>query len=135
MSALTTCLLGWAAFAPALAPVPPEPTPDPLAKAAIGIAADRNSLLVTTVYPQMPAGKAGIRTGDRIVRIGTLHPTDFDQVVNHITSYRPGAVVEMEVERHGERVVVKMRLVPRPATFDDPNRGRYPLPGLPDDGP
>ena len=132
MSALTTYLLGWAALSPVLAPVPPEPAPDPLARAAVGIAADQNTLSVTTVYPNMPAGKAGVRTGDKIVRVGTLQPTDFNQVVNHITSYRPGAVVELEVDRAGERKVFKLKLVPRPLEYDS-NRGPVPFPVFPDD--
>ena len=129
MSTLTTGLFAWAAFAPVLAPVPPDPAPDPVAKAAIGIAADQNTLHITTVYPLMPGGRAGLRSGDRIVRVGSLHPADFTQVVAHITSYRPGAIVEMEVERAGARKVVKMKLVARPTEYDNPNRfpGGYPI--------
>ncbi len=129
MSALTTCLLGLASLSFVVAPVPKEPPPDPLARAAIGVSADQNSLMVTNVYAHMPAGKAGIRSGDRIVRVGKLEPTEFGQVVTHICSFRPGAVIEIEVERAGERKVFKMKLAARPPEYDNPNRG--PLPVLP----
>ena len=134
MSALTSCLLGLAALSPVVAPVPKESPPDPLARAAIGVSADQNSLMVTNVYPQMPAGRAGIRTGDRIVRVGKLEPTEFNQVVTHICSFRPGAVIEIEVDRAGERKVFKMKLAARPVEYDNPNRGPYPaLPVFPDE--
>jgi S1-C subfamily serine protease len=134
MSGLTTFLVSWAAFTPVVAPVPREPAPNPLARAAIGVSADQNSLLVTNVYPHMPAGKAGVRTGDRIVRVGRLVPTEFNQVVNHICSFRPGAVLEIEVDRGGERKVFRMKLAARPEEYDNPNRGPYPpLPVFPDE--
>ncbi|MDB5307149.1 MAG: hypothetical protein JWO38_1351 [Gemmataceae bacterium] len=127
MSALTSCLFGWVALSPVVAPVPQEPLPDPLTRAAMGLGADRTTLLVTDVYANMPAGKAGIRAGDKLVRVGTLRPQDFDQVVNHVCSYRPGAVVEVEVERGGERKVFKLKLVARPPTFGSPRLGSYPI--------
>jgi S1-C subfamily serine protease len=130
MTALTACLFGWMTFSPVVAPVPQESPPDPLARAAMGLGADRNTLLVTDVYENMPAGKAGIQKGDKLIRVGTLRPNDFDQVVNHVCSYRPGALVEVEVERGGDRKVFKLKLVPRPATFGSP---RLSYPTLPPD--
>lgn len=108
------------------APVPPGRPPDPLARSAVGIQADASNLVVSEVYPNMPAGKAGVRQGDRIVRIGDFRPQKFDDVIAHICSYRPGAQVEFEVDRGGERIVLKMRLVPRPDSY--PN---LPIPGSP----
>jgi S1-C subfamily serine protease len=108
------------------APVPPERPPDPLARSAVGVTADTSTLVVSEVYANMPAGKAGVRVGDRIVRVGNLHPRGFDQVIAQICSYRPGSQIEFEVERGGERIVFKMKLVPRPDSF-----GSIPLPGSP----
>jgi S1-C subfamily serine protease len=97
-------------------PVPPERPPDPLARSAVGIQAEPN-LAITEVYANMPAGKAGVKVGDKIVRIGSLRPQVFDQVIAHICSYRPGSQVEFEVDRGGERLVFKVKLVPRPESF------------------
>ena len=132
MSGLTTYLFGWIAFSPVLAPIPPAPLPSPLEKPAVGIRADTGTCVVTEVYPDMPAGKAGIRANDRIVRIGSFHPTDFNQVVSQITTYRPGAMIELEVDRNGERKVFKLKLVPRPADYGSRIPG-YPPPINPDD--
>ena len=114
--------LGSAALA---APVPPERPPDPLARAAVGVAADPN-LAITTVYEGMPAAKAGVKVGDKIVRVGNFRPQAFVQVIAHICSYRPGSQVEFEVDRGGEKIVFKVKLVPRPDSF-----GNDPLPGSP----
>ncbi len=115
--------VGGAALA---APVPPERPPDPLARSAVGIQADPN-LAITMVYEGMPAGKAGVRVGDKIVRVGTFRPQVFDQVIAHICSYRPGSQVEFEVDRGGEKIVFKVTLVPRPDSFGPVP----PLPGSP----
>lgn len=118
--------------AAAAAPVPPGRPPDPLARSAVGIQADTSTLVVSEVYKDMPAGRAGVRVGDRIVRVGTFRPQVFDQVIAQVCSYRPGSVIEFEVDRGGERVVFKMTLVPRPDGF-----GAIPIPGSPAplDGP
>ena len=127
MNALAASILGLTLLSPVRAPVPPEAPPDPLARAAIGVGADETTLQITTIYPNMPASKAGIRTGDRIVRVGKLQPHSFREVVNQVCSYRPGAVIEIEVERGTERKVFSVKLVPRPPDFDT-NRNPYPLP-------
>jgi S1-C subfamily serine protease len=128
MSALTAIMLGSLTF-PALAPVPPELKPDPMARGYMGITVGTGELTIERVEPKMPAAKAGLRSGDIIVRIGTLEPRTFDEVVAHITSYRPGAVVEIEVQRGSQRKTCKVKLACRPPELDHP---RYPVEPFPE---
>jgi S1-C subfamily serine protease len=128
IAVLSGLILGGLATA---APVPPETPPDPLARGSVGIQVQTGGLVITTVYPTMPAGLAGLKVGDKIVRVGTLEPQVFDQVVAHICSFRPGSTIEFEVERGSDRKVFKVKIAPRPAEFDNPNRG-YPVPIFPD---
>ena len=131
--AVVVVALGGALFA---APVPKERPPDPQARAAIGIQADTTTLVISEVYAHMPAGKAGVKVGDKIVRVGTLRPQVFDQVIAQICSYRPGSQIEFEVDRGGEKIVFKVKLVPRPESFGPvpPVPGSPPpLGGTPDD--
>src|SRR5262245_32470406 len=125
MSGLTACVLASLTFV--RAPVPPEQPPDPLARGYMGITVQTGALTIERVEPGLPASKAGVRTGDVIVRVGTLEPTNFDQVVAHICSFRPGAVVEMEVQRGSERKSFKVKLACRPPELDI---GRLPNPPI-----
>lgn len=128
MTALTAILLGGLTF-PALAPVPPEPLPDPLGRGYMGITVATGSLTVERVEPGLPAYKAGLRSGDALVRVGTLEPQTFDQVIAHITSFRPGAVVEIEVMRGSTRKLFKVKLAARPEELD--RRNSYPVEQFP----
>ena len=124
---IATCLFASLAFTSLLfaAPVPPEAPPDPMARGYMGITVATTGLTIERVEPGMPSAKAGLRAGDVIARVGTLEPNTFDQVVSHICSFRPGAVVEIEVVRNGERKTFKVKLACRPPELDLPNR---PLP-------
>ena len=124
MSAITAILLGGLSYT--FAPVPPELPPDPMARGYMGVTVGTGSLTIESVVPKLPADKAGLRSGDLIVRIGTLQPQNFDQVIAHITSFRPGAVVEIEVQRGTERKTMKLKLASRPAELDRLNN--YPVP-------
>jgi S1-C subfamily serine protease len=112
------------------APVPREAPPDPMARGYMGITVGTGSLTVERVEPKLPADKAGLRSGDAIVRVGTLEPANFDQVISHITSFRPGAVVEIEVQRGTERKTFKVKLASRPPELDQPRT--YPVPIIED---
>src|SRR3954451_20493417 len=81
-----------------LAPVPADPPADPLARGYLGVTVP-NGLVIERVEPGFPADKAGLRPGDTILRIGTFRPNAFKEVVDRICSYRPGATVDIEVER------------------------------------
>lgn len=125
MSAITAIVLG----SLTLAPVPPEIQPDPLARGYMGITVATNSLTIDRVEPRNPAEKAGLRAGDILVRVGTLEPQSFEQVIAHITSFRPGAVVEIQVRRGTETKTFKVKLAARPIELDLQNRyPSFPLP-------
>lgn len=103
----------------ARAPVPPEPAPDPLGKGYMGIrVASAGGLTIESVERRSPANRAGLRAQDVIVRVGTLEPHDFDQVRAQVCSFRPGAVVEIEVQRGNERKVFKVKLTMKPPDLD-----------------
>ena len=132
MSGITACLLGSLMFV--RAPIPAESRPDPMARGYMGITVSTGALTIESVEPGKPASKAGLRPGDVIVRVGTLEPRDFEQVVAHICSFRPGAVVEIEVQRGSERKTFKVKLAARPPELD----ANRPVPGRPiiiDDNP
>jgi serine protease Do len=129
MSAITAILLGALSF-DARAPVPPEAMPDPLARGYLGITVGTGQLTISSVEPKTPAARAGLRVGDAIVRVGTLEPQSFDQVIAQITSYRPGAVVEIEVQRGSERKTFKVKLACRPQELDTPRQ--YPIEPFPE---
>src|SRR5262245_26017268 len=123
MSTITAILLGGLTYT--MAPVPPETPPDPMARGYMGITVGNGSLTIERVEPKLPAAKAGLRAGDVLVRIGTLQPQTFEQVIAHITSFRPGAVVEIEVQRGTERKTFKVKLACRPQELDAPEA--YPV--------
>ncbi|MBN9117749.1 MAG: PDZ domain-containing protein [Planctomycetes bacterium] len=129
MLALIAILLGGLTFH-TRAPVPRDTPPDPTGRGYMGITVGSGSLTISEVMPKTPAEKAGLKTGDAIVRVGTLEPTNFDQVVEHVTSFRPGATVEIEVQRGSERKTFKLKLASRPVELD-PQR-RYPIEPFPE---
>src|SRR6266540_143698 len=118
MSAFTASVLGLALFSPVLAPVPPDPQPDPFAKGYLGIwfggTGPNTSLAIDRLEPNQAAAKAGLRPGDVIVRVNNLQPHGTQEVINHVCTFRPGAVIEVEVQRGGERKAFKVKLGTRP---------------------
>ncbi|MDY3556571.1 PDZ domain-containing protein [Gemmata sp. JC717] len=110
-----------------LAPVPPALRPDPMARGYMGITVANGTLAVERVEPGLPAEAAGLRRGDILIRVGTLQPETFDQVIAHITSFRPGAVVEIEVQRGAARKTFKVKLACRPPELDIQNRVPVPI--------
>jgi S1-C subfamily serine protease len=134
MSAATTLLIGTLMFVPVAAPVPADAPPDPLGLGYLGAYfisdGSANPLTIDRADPNTPAQKAGLTKGDLIVRFGSLEPKTFEELRTHIMAYRPGAVVEVEVERNGERRAVKVTLAMRPP---DPGRTPYPVPDIPHD--
>ena len=110
-----------------LAPVPPEKPPDPMARGFLGVSVNDRSCVLSEVQPNLPAAKAGLRAGDVIVRVGTVEPRDFAEVVAAITSYRAGAVVAVEVQRGSERKTFRVKLAARDPKLDQPDPPPEPI--------
>ena len=58
--------------------------------------------IIDAVVPQSRADAAGIRAGDRLLRIDTIEPQDLDEVREVLSPERPTPVF-LELERHGRR--------------------------------
>jgi 2-alkenal reductase len=65
---------------------------------------------VTRVGSSSPAGAAGIRQGDIIVRMGDQVFDEDTQFVNALFNYQPGDVVEVEIVRNSEHMNAQVTL-------------------------
>ena len=117
-----------------LAPVPAEPLPDPLAWGYLGIRVEQGTLEVRGVEAGTPAERAGLRPGDELVQIGKLVPRTFEEVAEHISTFRPGSRLKVKVRRDGSIKEFSVRLGVRPADLPPPpNKNRPMLPVDDDD--
>ena len=66
---------------------------------------------VIRVEGNSPAARAGIQTGDIILRIGSQALDEDTQFVNALFSYQPGETVEIEILRGSNRSVLDIMLV------------------------
>ena len=64
----------------------------------------------------MPADLAGLRIGDRVVRVNGIDTPTWEAMAEQIRDSE-GAAIQMDVSRNGERHVLTMQ--PRKQTFDD----------------
>lgn len=111
-----------------LAPVPADPKPDPLAWGYLGVQfANQGSLQIGIVQPGTAAAKAGIQAGDDLVSVGSLKARSYEEVVGHISSFRPGTQLKVVVKRHGETKEFTVKLGVRPSDIEPP-RPRLPIP-------
>ena len=76
----------------------------PRGEGALVVAVDRNG----------PAERAGIRTGDMIVRVGEKHVSHAQDARSVVIGVDPGAHVPIEIERNGKREAVDVQLAPIP---------------------
>lgn len=66
--------------------------------------------VIETVLPGLPAEKAGVKPGDRIVRVNNM-PTDSTVDVSHIIQPNAGKKVTLEILRAGETVKLEIEPV------------------------
>jgi S1-C subfamily serine protease len=78
---------------------------------------------VTSIVPGGPAARAGLRTGDVIVRIGSAKVSRAGDVSTAIFSARPGQSVHVEYRRGGRARDADVRLTRRPAVPPPQARG------------
>lgn len=63
---------------------------------------------ITGARTGSPADVAGMRPGDIIRRIGTFEVNDLQGMTDALRAHRPGDTVELEVEREGRRVTLRV---------------------------
>lgn len=66
------------------------------------------------VRPDAPAARAGLQAGDIIVRVGTKEVGNVHDFMYSLQELEPGREVEVEVERGGARV--KVKVIPAPSS-------------------
>ncbi len=97
-------------FAVERSPVPDSPKPEKLeikanfrTFASISVLGFESSeLYLFKVVPNSPAEKAGLKAGDRIVKIDQLEPAVWEEVLETVRSYKGDRPLEISVLRGGE---------------------------------
>jgi putative serine protease PepD len=69
---------------------------------------------VEEVVPNGPADKAGLQTGDVIIRVGSTQVTESSDVSAAIAARKPGDTVDVVVQRGGGTVVLHVKLGVQP---------------------
>lgn len=78
----------------------------------LSVEADKkNQLVVQEVAPGSPADKAGAKSGDQVVRIGTERPTTATQFRNAVMQHAPGDKVTLRLKRNDKSLSVTAELV------------------------
>jgi hypothetical protein len=70
-------------------------------------------ILITRVYPNSPAQRAGFQQGDQVVGFEGEPVNSLGQLVRGVEQRRPGSRVSMQVLRDGQRLTLRARLEPR----------------------
>jgi hypothetical protein len=74
---------------------------------------DAPGVLLTGVRPGSPAERAGIASGDVLLRIGTTKVLNLQDLAFALRSHRPGDEVEVEWQRGSERRTARVKLEER----------------------
>jgi S1-C subfamily serine protease len=76
-----------------------------------------NPLVITTVQPASPAGRAGLLPGDAILQINGKSPRSFIDF-GDLLSANPGSETKLAIQRGGARKEITLRLVPEKSVFN-----------------
>jgi serine protease Do len=79
-------------------------------------------ILVSSVSPETPAEKAGIRPNDVIIKINDQTVNDRQELVETVMGYRPGDTIQVTLLRDGRELQVDVTLADRQES--DPNSRR-----------
>lgn len=123
MTEALTLLLASTLAAPVPKTVAPEP--DPLGWGYLGVRVLRGELVLESVEDGTPAAKAGLQAKDELVAVGTLTKLkSFEEVAEHISSFRPGSTMVVKVKRGEKLITVTVKLGVRPAELGPPPNSR-----------
>ncbi|HVS38769.1 MAG TPA: PDZ domain-containing protein [Gemmataceae bacterium] len=80
----------------------------------LGLTVD-DELVVRTVAPGGPAAAAGLKVGDRLTKLGATTPATTDDLRTAMQGLKPGDVVQVDVVREGQGVVLSVKVGSAPA--------------------
>jgi serine protease Do len=90
-----------------------QPLDDKLAKEFK--APDKDGILIAEIVPGGGAEKAGVKSGDIIVKLNGQRPDDIAALRNSVANMMPGTKVELEIYRNGKPQNISVTLVERPS--------------------
>jgi serine protease Do len=74
-------------------------------------------LAITSVQPDSPAGRAGLRAGDEILQVNGAAPTSFIDFADRLAA-NPASDVRLTIQRGLNRIELSVRLVPEKTVFN-----------------
>ena len=90
---------------------------------AFGLKKGTEGLVITTLYRNGPAHKAGIEPGDVLVAIDGKKTGDAREVLMSISSHKPGERIKLDILREGKPLTIEAIAGERPATQPRTGRG------------
>ena len=91
-----------------------------------------HGVMVETVAPKGPAGKAGIEPDDIIVGINDAPVKDGDELVNKVADMPIGSTALIKVDRNGKHMDFKLNIEERGAVWKDATQLAENKPGAPE---
>ena len=80
----------------------------------LGVSLD-SEMMVKAVAPRGPAALAGVKVGDRLVKLGTVVPATTDDLRTALQALQPGDRVPLDVERDGRPLTLSVTVGAQPA--------------------
>ncbi len=86
--------------------------------AALKLPGDVQSMVVTGIYPDGPAARAGLQQGDLLIAIAGKPVNDAYTAMNIIAARKPGSDITLTINRQGDdqEIVTTMDIRPEPGT-------------------
>ena len=80
----------------------------------IGVGEADNGVKVERVFPNLPAGKAGIETNDVVVKLNGKAPGTVAEFIDKVSRLKPGDKIKLEIKRGEEAKHFEVELAERP---------------------
>jgi len=90
---------------------------------AFGLKQGTQGLVITAIFRNGPAHKAGMEPGDVLVAINGVKTNDAREALLAISGHKPGARLKLDVLRAGKPLMLEAIAGERPATQPRPGRG------------
>jgi len=92
----------------------PQPPPSPTAFMGVVLTVDGGKVKVARIKKGSPADKAGLKRGDAILKFDDEKLESVPHFMRLLSHKKPDDIVELEVERNGKKLKVKVKLSKRP---------------------